>query len=180
MRRGAASVRAMREDDEVIEAYERELGPEPEPAPERRGSNRGFWIVLGAIVAASALLVVEIFANRPVANTIGRAQNDLRVGQAEALAVLAETASFEAADAVALDGAGLDEGALRVVGPDEVSSGLGELSVYSDATTWAAAVSARPNACFYLKLVVGGDDPFYGVGTRCTGRAALGAAESRW
>jgi len=78
------------------------------------------------------------------------------------------------------DAAGLDDGALNVVGPDEASSGLGEVSVYADATTWAAAVSARPNACFYLKLVVGRDDPLYGVGTECTGREALDSRDPRW
>ena len=44
-----------------------------------------------------------------------------------------------------------DGGALSVVGPDTPSSGLGEVSVYADDTMWAAAVSVRPNACFYPK-----------------------------
>lgn len=169
----------MRDDDDIIEAYEQELGTVSEPAA-KRGSNRGFWIVLGTILAASAIIVVEIFANRPIAQTIGRAQSDLRAAEAEARSVLAATGSFEGADAAALDAADLDAGALAVVGPDEVSSGLGEVSVYADATTWAAAVSARPNACFYLKLVVGRDDPLYGVGTECTGREALDAQDPRW
>jgi hypothetical protein len=154
-------------------------GASPAPA-DSRGSNRGFWLVLGAILAASAILMVEIFANRPIAETIGRAQHDLRVGETEARSVLDATGTFEAADADALDAAGLDDGALNVVGPDEVSSGLGEVSVYADATTWAAAVSARPNACFYLKLVVGRDDPLYGVGTECTAREALDSRDPRW
>lgn len=170
----------MHDDDEIIEAYESEMGPEPMPPPERRGSNRGFWIVAGAILAASAVLVVEIFANRPIANTIGHAQHDLRMAQAEALSVLAETGSFEAADAETLGTARLDGGALRVVGPDDDSSGLGEVSVYADVTTWAAAVRAGADACFQLKLVVGRDTPLYGVSSACTGRAALGAADSRW
>ena len=167
----------MRDDDEIIGSYDRELGPEPAPA---RRPNRGFWIVIGAIVAASAILLVEIFANRPIANTIGRAQHDLRVAQAEAVAVRTETGSFAGADAGALAAAELDDGALSVVGPDEASAGLGEVSVFADGTTWAAAVSARPDACFYLKLVVGREDPFYGVGTECTGRAALDARDPRW
>lgn len=169
----------MRDDDDIIEAYEQELGTVPEPVT-RRGSNRGFWIVLGTILAASAIIVVEIFANRPIAQTIGRAQSDLRAAEAEARSVMAATGSFEGAGAAALDAADLDAGALAVVGPDEVSAGLGEVSVYADATTWAAAVSARPNACFYLKLVVGRDDPLYGVGTECTGREALDAQDPRW
>lgn len=170
----------MRDDDEIIEAYEMEIGgASPAPA-EPRPSNRGFWLVLGAILAASAILMVEIFANRPIAETIGRAQHDLRAVEAEARSVLDATGTFEAADAEALDAAGLDGGALNVVGPDEASSGLGEVSVYADATTWAAAVSARPNACFYLKLVAGRDDPLYGVGTECTGREALDSRDPRW
>jgi len=170
----------MRDDDEIIEAYEMEIGgASPAPA-EPRGSNRGFWLVLGAILAASAILLVEIFANRPIAETIGRAQHDLRAAETEARSVLDATGTFEAADAEALDAAGLDDGALNVVGPDEASSGLGEVSVYADATTWAAAVSARPNACFYLKLVVGRDDPLYGVGTECTAREALDSRDPRW
>jgi hypothetical protein len=168
------------DDDETIEAYERELDPQPTSPPERRGSNRGFWIVVGAILAASAVLVVEIFANRPIANTIGRAQHDLRTAQAEALSLLAETGSFEAADAQTLDAARLDGGALRVVGPDDDSSGLGEVSVYADPTTWAAAVRAGADACFQIKLVVGRDTPLYGVTSGCTGRAALGASDTRW
>ncbi len=170
----------MRDDDEIIEAYEMEIGGASNAPAEPRRSNRGFWLVLGAILAASAILMVEIFANRPIAETIGRAQHDLRVAEAEARSVLDETGTFEAADAEALDAAGLDDGALNVVGPDEASSGLGEVSVYADATTWAAAVSARPNACFYLKLVVGRDDPLYGVGTECTGREALDSRDPRW
>jgi hypothetical protein len=170
----------MRDDDEIIEAYEMEIGGASNVPVEPRRSNRGFWLVLGAILAASAILAVEIFANRPIAETIGRAQHDLRVAETEARSVLETTGTFEAADADALDAAGLDDGALNVVGPDEASSGLGEVSVYADATTWAAAVSARPNACFYLKLVVGRDDPLYGVGTECTGREALDSRDPRW
>lgn len=171
----------MRDEDEIIEDYDRELGPEPvveEVA--RRRSGRGFWIVLGAILAVSAIVVVEIFANRSMANTIGRAQHDLRVAQAAAVAEMAEAGTYEGADAEALGAAELDGGALRVVGSDDVSPGLGVISVYADATTWAAAVSARPNACFYLKLVEGRSDPLYGVGTLCTGREALDATDSRW
>lgn len=168
----------MREDDEIIEAYEQELDAEPAAWPRRAG--RGFWIVLATIVAASAILVVEIFANRSVADTIGRAQHDLRVAEQAARSAVSRSGSFEEASAAMLDEAGLDDGLLSVVGPDEASAGLGEVSVYADATTWAAAVSLRPNGCFYLKLVVGRDDPLYGSGTDCTGRAALASRDPRW
>ena len=42
----------MRDDDDIIEAYEQELGTVPEPVT-RRGSNRGFWIVLGTILGVT-------------------------------------------------------------------------------------------------------------------------------
>lgn len=168
----------MREDDEIIESYEQELDAEPAVGPRRAG--RGFWIVLATIVAASAILVVEIFANRPIANTIGRAQHDLRVAEQAARSVVSRAGSFEEASAAMLDEAGLDDGLLSIVGPDDASAGLGEVSVYADATTWAAAVSVTPNGCFYLKLVVGRDEPLYGSGTDCTGRAALDSRDPRW
>ena len=62
----------------------------------------------------------------------------------------------------------------------EESSGLNEISVYADETTWAAAVSAYPGACFYLRLDSGRDDPLYGVGTTCTAREALASRDSLW
>lgn len=176
----------MRDDDEIIESYERELGSDADSElgsdadPGQRRAGRGFWIVLAAIVAASAIIVVEILANRPIADTIGRAQHDLRLAEQHARSVSSASGSFEEAGAEMLRAAGLDGGALSVVGPDEPSAGLGEVSVYADATTWAAAVSAWPNACFYLKLVIGREDPLYGVDTKCTGRAALDARDPRW
>ena len=135
----------MREDDEIIEDYEREL--EEVVRPRRRSAT---WLEPRLLDRArhdrgrERDIVVEIFANRPIADTIGRAQHDLRVGEAQARSVLVATGGFTDADAAALEAARLDDGSLDVVGPDEVSSGLGEISVYADATTWAAAVSVRP------------------------------------
>ena len=69
----------MHDDDEILETYEHEFEFDAEPAPRR--SNRGFWLVAGSILVGSIVLVVEIFANRPIANTIGHAQFDLRAAQ---------------------------------------------------------------------------------------------------
>ena len=66
------------------------------------------------------------------------------------------------------------------VGPDEASSGPGSVSVYASANVWAAAVQARPQACFFIKQVIG-EDTAYGVATGgCTGRAALSASGDQW
>ena len=43
----------------------------------------------------------------------------------------------------------------------------------------AAAVQARPGACFYIHLTDAGD-VFYGVGTVCTGSVAMRATDPRW
>ncbi|HEY6566176.1 MAG TPA: hypothetical protein VI341_01545 [Actinomycetota bacterium] len=179
----------MADDDDILERYERELQDEgslqayerelrAEGAPKR--SNRGFWLVVGALAISSVVLVVEIFANRPIANTIGHAQFDLRAAQSAANETRASTGSFVGANAAGLNLAGLHDGRLSAVGPDDESSGLDEISVYADATTWAAAVSAEPGACFFLRLDAGRDEPLYGVGTECTAREALASQGTRW
>jgi hypothetical protein len=171
----------MREDDEVIAAYERELDEVVGDAveteePARRGGGRGFWIVAGALVLGSVLLVGQIFANRPVAETIAHAQKSLRIAQAEAESVLLETGSFDAADAHGLSGR---QSRPTYREADDPSTGLDDVSVSVSGPVWAAAVLAAPGACFYLRLEVG-VDPLYGAGAGCTGTAALGASEPRW
>ena len=158
-------------DDDVIRAYEEELGPEP-PTP----SNRGFWVVAGALLVVGIFLVVEILANRPLADSIGHAQQTLRRAQAAAEISLAETGGYEGADAEALMSEVTE---LSFRSSDESSVGPDDVSVAASDSTWAAAVQIRPGACFYLRLTRG-DDPRYGSGTECTGEAALGASDPRW
>jgi hypothetical protein len=163
-------------DDELIEAYEQELsGPPP-----RRGSGRGFWLVVGSITLACVLLLVEIFANRPIANDIGRAQHALRVAESGAARVYAETGSYEGADAAGLTDARFDGGELSYVEADRPSSGTESVSVGVTSGEWTAAVQVRPDACFYLRLIPGQVDPKYGVGTVCTAIAARTSNDDRW
>jgi hypothetical protein len=161
----------MATDDDLIRAYEEEFGPEPLPR-----SNRGFWVVAGTLLLGGLFLLVEIFANRPLANSIGHAQDTLRRAQAAAEVVHSRTGSFEDADAVALD-EDVTDLSFRPAG--EASVGLNDVSVAASETVWAAAVQARPGACFYIRLGVAAD-PRYGAGTECTGEAALLAADPRW
>ena len=158
-------------DDDVIRAYEEEFGPEPAPR-----SNRGFWIVAGTLLVSGVFLIVEIFANRPLANTIGHAQSTLRRAEAAAKAVYDRTGSFQEADAGAL---GEDVTGLSFRSGDGSSVGLDDVSVSASDTVWAAAVQVRPGACFYIRLGAGAD-PRYGAGTECTGEVALLAADPRW
>ena len=160
----------MATDDDLIRAYDDELGPEP------RNSNRGFWVVAGTLLLGGLFLLVEIFANRPLANSIGHAQDTLRRAQAAAEIVRSRTASFREADADAL---GDDVQELSFRAEDESSVGLDDVSVSASETVWAAAVQARPGACFYIRLAIGADTR-YGAGTECTGEAALLAADPRW
>jgi hypothetical protein len=167
----------MPDDDDILDAYEQEFDDVDPPRP-RKG--RGFWIVVGALALSCVVLVGEIFANRPIATVIGHAQFDLREAEAAALKIRSTSGSFAGANADGLNNQPLYDGRLTAVGPDEASSGLAEVSIYADETTWAAAVSARPGACFYLKLEAGRDDPLYGVGAICTAREALKAKDDRW
>lgn len=157
--------------DDVIRAYEDELGPGQVSRP-----NRGFWVIAGTLLVGGLFLIVEIFANRPLANSIGHAQDTLRRAQAAAEVVHGRTGAFEEADAVALDEDNTD---LSFRSGDEASVGLNDVSVAASETVWAAAVQARPGACFYIRLGVGAD-PRFGTGTECTGEAALLAADPRW
>jgi hypothetical protein len=157
-------------DDEILEAYEREL----DPGSSRTG--RGFWVVVAAMAIAVVVLLVEIFANRPLVNAIAETQNSLRTSHERAQRVFADAGTFAAADADGLADAG---GGLSYRGPDEPSRGTDDVSVFASATVWAAAVQARPDACFFIEQTAG-EDVRYGVGTTCTGRTALGANESRW
>jgi hypothetical protein len=158
-------------DDEVIRAYEEEFGPERAPR-----SNRGFWIVAGTLLVSGVFLIVEIFANRPLANTIGHAQSTLRRAEAAAKAVYDRTGSFQEADAGAL---GEDVTGLSFRSGAGSSVGLDDVSVSASDTVWAAAVQVRPGACFYIRLGAGAD-PRYGAGTECTGEVALLARDPRW
>lgn len=157
--------------DDVIRRYDDELGPEP-----IQRSSRGFWLIAGTMLVGGLFLLVEIFANRPLANSIGHAQDSLRRAQAAAEIVHSRRGSFEEADADAL---GEDISDLSFRPADEASVGLNDVSVAASETVWAAAVQARPGACFYIRLGAGAD-PRYGAGTECTGEAALLANDPRW
>lgn len=163
----------MPDDEEVLESYEREMAEVPAP----RRANRGFWLVAGTMLLACILLLVEIFANRGIKDTIAHAQSSLRLAQAAAERVHGDSGSFQEASA---DDLGQAEPSLSFVGPDDPSTGLDDVSVASSDVVWAAAVQVRPGACFYLRLDADAEAS-YGSGTLCTGAEALArAAGSRW
>jgi hypothetical protein len=160
-------------EDDIIGAYEREFD-EGSSAPVRR-SNRGFWLVAGTMLLGGILLVVEIFANRPLVGSIAHGESDLRAAAALALNVRSQSGTFEGADAPGL--AAFDP-TRTYSGPDQPSEGLGQVSVYASTDSWAASVQVR-GACFYI-LEHAGSGTLYGGGTVCTGRAALAADQSAW
>ena len=142
--------------------------------PERH--NRGFWLVVGAIGLGCVLLVAAILYNAPMKETIGHAEDTLRVAQGAAQRIHDSDGSFGSAD----------EAALAAADPSHTyrdgaaaSTGLDDVSVATSPTSWAAAVEARAGACFYLHLTDAGA-VFYGVGTVCTGSVALNATDPRW
>jgi hypothetical protein len=155
----------------MTEASADEVASERSPA-----SGRGFWIVAGALGLGCVLLIVQILVNRPIAETIAHAQHTLRTAQAAADETRSGTGSFRDADA---GGLAVRAPSLTFRGAEERSTGLDDVSVFASDRVWAAAVMARAEACFYLRLEEG-SDPLYGVGGACTGRAALGASDPRW
>ena len=163
----------MTDDDDIIAAHEAEFAADAAPA---RRSNRGFWLVTGTMLVACMFLVVEIFANRGLKDTVAHAQHTLRTSETAAQALIDAGGSTAAADAGSL---AAREASLRFVGPTTASDGLDVVSVAAGPEGWGAAVMARPDACFYLRIV--GDETTYGSGTVCTGEQALAlATDSRW
>ena len=158
-------------DDDVIREYEEEFGSERSPR-----SNRGFWIIAGTLLVSGVFLIVAIFANRPLAASIGHAQSTLRKAQAAAELAKDRTGSFQDADA---KGLAEEDSSLTFRSGEEASVGLDDVSVSASDTVWAAAVQVRPGACFYIRLEVG-EDIRYGAGTECTGEIALLARDPRW
>jgi hypothetical protein len=145
-----------------------------DPEPQMRSSNRGFWLVMVTLLTLCAVVFVAILGNRPLVSAIARAESELRHARSLADQRFADGGTYQDADAVSL--ALIDQRVVYVDG-DVESPGLGTVSVYVTATVWAAAVQARPDACFYIARSAGGPVR-YGSGTTCTGEAAATAATS--
>lgn len=166
----------MPNDDDILEAYERELDGSPIQQLPRR-SNRGFWMVAGTIGLGAVVLMVEIFANRPLVNAISRTENDLKVSLGAAQRIYADGGSFTFAGADAL--AAAVEGRTYVEA-DRSASSPGTVSVYASGTTWAAASPTEQGTCFYLKQVAEEDTLYLVADGDCTGTEALAADQTRW
>jgi hypothetical protein len=147
---------------------------DPDEAPPR--SNRGFWLVVIAFATTCAVVLVALFANLPLVNSIARAESELRHAESLAERQFGGSGTFSQADAESL--ARLDD-SLTYVDGDVESKQAGTVSVYATATVWAAAVQARPGACFFIKRVADAGLR-YGSGETCTGRAALTAELDTW
>ena len=166
----------MPDDDDILEAYEQELDDPAFHEPMRR-SNRGFWMVAITIALGAIVLMVEIFANRPMVNAISRTEHDLKIALRNAGRVFADGGAFTSADAGALGA--IDTGR-TYVSADEPASSPGMVSVYASGDTWAAASPSQQGTCFYLKQVAGQDTLYLVADGACTGREALAATESQW
>ena len=143
-----------------------------------RTSNRGFWLVVGLMVAASAVLLVLILLNRPAAERASEftARHNLRTALAAAETVRNQDGTFAAATALRLRQAEPD---LLFIDPDESSNNAEVISVLATHSMWAAAARAETGACFWLR-VGPGRTIVYGRGTDCSGQAAGAAAPAAW
>ena len=124
-------------------------------------------IALGAIV-----LMVEIFANRPMVNAISRTENDLKIALRSAERIYADGGSFTPADAEALGAVDADR---TYVAADEPADQPGDVSVYASGDTWAASSPTASGTCFSIKQVAGQDTAYLVSDGDCTGTEALRA-----
>jgi len=81
-------------DDDIAVSDAAKADP---PAPSPR-SNRGFWVVTGALVLGCMFMLVEIFANFGTKDTIAHAEHSLRAAQAAAELVHEADGSYAGAD----------------------------------------------------------------------------------
>lgn len=139
------------------------------PTP-TRASNRGFWLVVGPLAAAGAVLVALIFLNRPSAERASEftARDNLRAALDAAEAVRQEEGTFAAATALRLRGVETD---LLFIDPDQASNNSEVISVFASGSVWAAAARAETGACFWVRALPD-RPPAYGTGTDCSGEAA--------
>jgi hypothetical protein len=148
--------------------------PAPDADAPVRRSNRGFFLVAGAIVLSCLFVVIEIFANFGMKDTIAHAEYTLT--KAKTAIGLAQDRGTETLDATRMTAV---EPTLLWVPGDQGSTGLEVVSLATEDAAWGIAVQAKPGACFYLHRT-GSGDVFYGVGTVCTGEQALQATDPRW
>ncbi|HVH52753.1 MAG TPA: hypothetical protein VNA32_01320 [Actinomycetota bacterium] len=143
-----------------------------------RASNRGFWLVVGLMAAASGVLLALILLNRPAAERASEftARDNLRTALAAAESVREQEGTFGAASALRLRRAEPD---LLFIDSDESSNNAEVISVLATDSMWAAAARAETGACFWLRVLPGGPT-VYGRGTNCSGQAAGAAAPAAW
>jgi len=148
--------------------------PAPDADAPVRRSNSGFWLVTGAIGLSCLFILIEIFANFGMKDTIAHAEYTLTKAQTAIGAV--QDSGAGGLDPARMAGV---EPTLLWVGGDQESTGLEVVSIASRDAAWGIAVQAKPGACFYLHRA-GSGEVFYGVGTVCTGQEALQATDPRW
>ena len=143
-----------------------------------RRSNRGFWLVVGLMAAASAVLLILILLNRPAAERASEftARDNLRTALAAAETVRGQEGSFAAASAPRLRQAETD---LLFIDPDEASNNAEVISVLATDSMWAAAARAETGACFWVRARPA-RPTVYGGGTDCSGQAAGAAVPAAW
>jgi hypothetical protein len=157
-------------DDDVLTS----TTPAPDADAPAAGRRHGFWLVAGAIGLASMFVVIEIFANFGVKDTIAHAEFSLR--KAETAVGTVQDAGSDTLTPTHMTSV---EPTLLWVDGDRPSTGLQEVSLATDGAAWGLAVQVKPGACFYLHHTAAGQ-VFYGAGTLCTGEQALRATDPRW
>ena len=93
-------------------------------APLPRGRGRSSWIVFAALGFACVFVVVEIFANLGLKDTIGHAEHTLTVAQAAAGTVATNDGSLDDADHLRLAAV---EPSLQWIPGGEQSTGLDQV-----------------------------------------------------
>ncbi len=130
------------------------------------------------IALAASLLLVLIFANRPVAERASEftARHNLRTALEAARGIERRTGTLATADTLAMRDAASD---LAFTDPDLASNNPEVISVFASDGVWTAAARAETGACFWIRTDATGAVAT-GRGSDCTGDAARSETPRPW
>ncbi|MEX2274627.1 MAG: hypothetical protein WEA10_03540 [Actinomycetota bacterium] len=133
--------------------------PVPPDTLERR-SNRGFWVIAGALALAGVAIAIGTIVSRPEPPSAS-AQTNLRVAVDAARIVEEEQGSLAEADAGELQ---VVELTLDFVPGDEASTRPTQISVDARSDRWLGVALGADGRCAFLGVVATGEAELSGLG----------------